>query len=397
MKNRYQFFRLYFIVTYFFLFFFSGLLFAQPFSIGHTTVTFVDASRSNRNIPTEIYYPSNVAGDNVPISTTVTEKFPLLVFGHGFLMTWDAYRNLWESFVPQGYIMVFPKTESSLSPSHLNYGKDLAFVLDQMNSLGNQGSGIFASRVSNMNAIMGHSMGGGAAFLAAQLNANCKTLVTLAAAETNPSAVAAASTIAIPSLTVAGANDCVAPAASNQILMYGALASSCKTYISITGASHCQMADSNFFCNLGEGTCSPAPTISANNQHIVLNNYLISWFQSQLKLDCDAGVLFNTTLENDSRITFQKTCSQCDPLIANSFYSEKTQIFPNPFQNELVVTNDAVGQHEIKIYDSISREVASMSFTKSLTIPTELWASGIYFYVIDLFTTNLERGVLVKK
>jgi len=53
----------------------------------HTTVTFVDSSRSNRQINTEIYYPAKSAGNNTPIATGV---FPLITFGHGFVMAVSA-------------------------------------------------------------------------------------------------------------------------------------------------------------------------------------------------------------------------------------------------------------------------------------------------------------------
>jgi hypothetical protein len=56
---------------------------AQPFLIGHKQQAFIDASRSNRTIDTEIYYPANTAGDNVPMANGT---FPTLVFGHGFVM-----------------------------------------------------------------------------------------------------------------------------------------------------------------------------------------------------------------------------------------------------------------------------------------------------------------------
>ena len=109
---------------------------------------------------------------------------------------------------------------------------------------------------------MGHSMGGGASFLAAQLNSNIKTLVNFAPAETNPSAITAAASITIPSLIFAGVNDCVTPQNTNQIPMYNGLGSSCKTLISIIGASHCQMSNSNSLCNFGELTCTPTATIT---------------------------------------------------------------------------------------------------------------------------------------
>ena len=134
---------------------------AQSYQIGHTTLTFIDATRGNRSVATEIYYPADVAGDNMPLTTQNTFQFPSLVFGHGFVMTWDAYQNFWQALVPNGYIMAFPKTEGSFSPSHLEFGKDLAFVINQINLLGTQSNSLFFNRVSNMNAVMGHSMGGG--------------------------------------------------------------------------------------------------------------------------------------------------------------------------------------------------------------------------------------------
>jgi predicted dienelactone hydrolase len=91
-------------------------------SIGHTTITFNDPTRSGgvgsgggpgRQIQTEIYYPATSAGTSTPFASG---KFPIIVFGHGFAMTWDAYSNIWEHYVPRGYIMAFVRTESSLFP-----------------------------------------------------------------------------------------------------------------------------------------------------------------------------------------------------------------------------------------------------------------------------------------
>ena len=194
-----------FICSFFSCVFLGMFVNAQTYQIGHTTLTFVDASRSNRSIATEIYYPADVAGDNVPMTTQNSIQFPSLVFGHGFVMTWDAYQNFWQALVPNGYIMAFPKTEGSFSPSHLEYGKDLAFVIGQMNLQGTQVSSIFYNRVSTMNAVIGHSMGGGASFLATPFDSNIKTIVNFAAAETNPSAVTAAADISIPALIFSGA------------------------------------------------------------------------------------------------------------------------------------------------------------------------------------------------
>ena len=130
---------------------------AQTYQIGHKQQTFIDESRSNRNITTEIYYPADMSGDNVSIASG---QFPVLVFGHGFLMTWSAYANIWNDIVPNGYIMVFPTTETSLFPSHTNFGKDIAFLVGAMKTEGTNASSTFFGGVATTSAAMGHSMGG---------------------------------------------------------------------------------------------------------------------------------------------------------------------------------------------------------------------------------------------
>ncbi len=371
---------------------------SQPFAIGHTTISFIDASRGNRSIATEIYYPSDSSGDNVPFTTTTSQSFPVLTFGHGFVMTWDAYQNLWEALVPKGYIMAFPKTEGGLSPSHGEFGKDLAFVSSQIFNLGMLPSSQFFNRVSVMNAVMGHSMGGGAAFLAPQYNSNIKTIVTLAAAETNPSAIGAANNINIPALVVAGSNDCVTPPVSNQESMYNALVSACKTYVSISGGSHCQMANSNFLCNFGEATCSPPPTITRDEQHIILEEYLALWLEAQLKADCVAGLDFNTLINSDSRVTFQKNCAQCQPLATSSAQiKNRIALFPNPFSSILNIINIDKEQLTINLYDSAARLLLSSSVVGDQDyLDTTTLATGMYWYEIKSNNGFSEKGKIIK-
>jgi len=176
MKNR---------VFVFFVFNFCFITsWAQSFQVGHKQQTFVDASRSNRSITAEIYYPSAAAGDNVAIASG---EFPVLVFGHGFVMVWSAYSPEWNTIVPSGYIMVFPTTETGIFPSHTNFGKDIAYLVGAMKAEGTTASSTFFGAVSNTSAVMGHSMGGGSAFLSVQYDTRITALETLAAANTNTS------------------------------------------------------------------------------------------------------------------------------------------------------------------------------------------------------------------
>lgn len=281
---------------------------AQPFAIGSTTITFTDSSRSNRAIQTDIYYPATTAGVNAPVATAST--YPVISFGHGFVMTVGAYQNIWSTLVPQGYIVALPKTEGSFSPSHTNFGRDLAFVINQLQAAGAQSTGLFAGRVSPTSCVMGHSMGGGASFLSIQYNSAITAIATLAPAETNPAASTAAQSISIPTLIFAGGNDCVTPAAQHSQLIYNATASSCKSYINVLGGSHCQFANSNFNCSFGEATCSPGPTISRTTQQSKVMQYLLPWLNFRLKNNCQEWFNLQAQLSTDATVALQQSCAQ---------------------------------------------------------------------------------------
>ena len=114
---------------------------SQAPEIGHTTITFNAPARTGgfgsgggagRQIQSEIYYPSDIAGDDVPVANG---QFPVIIFGHGFVMTWDAYENIWSELVPKGYIMVFPRTEGGFSPSHQEFALDLSLLVGKMQDL----------------------------------------------------------------------------------------------------------------------------------------------------------------------------------------------------------------------------------------------------------------------
>ena len=283
---------------------------AQPYFIGTTSVTFYDPSRGNRAIDVDIFYPAVASGNNTSPAGNSLDKFPVVVFGHGFVMTTSAYQNIWSVLVPAGYIVALPKTEGSLFPNHTNFGKDLAFVATSLQNSGATAGNLFYNKVASQTAVMGHSMGGGASFLAVQYNSSITTVIGLAPAETNPAASAASQTIAIPALIFAGGNDCVTPAGQHSQLIYSSLGSNCKNYINIIGGSHCQFANSNFNCSFGESTCSPGPSISRSAQHNTVMNYLIPYLNYRLKNNCAEWFNLQTALNNDTTVTYLQTCNE---------------------------------------------------------------------------------------
>ena len=241
------------------------------FAIGSRTITF---NNDGRNIQTDVYYPSDTGGSNAPILEGC--DFPVLVFGHGFTIGTNAYGYLSDGLVPAGYIVALPRTESGFSPSHARFGEDLAFVVGAVEAE-------FASSVSGTSAVMGHSMGGGSAFLAMADNPQITALVTLAAAETNPSAIAAAGNITNPALVVAASRDCITPPAEHQIPMFEALASADKELVTIEGGSHCQFTTGNFNCSFGELFCGQRPNIGADEQHAATIDAILPWLERVLE------------------------------------------------------------------------------------------------------------------
>jgi len=284
--------------------------------IGHTTITFNDPLRAGgfgsgggpgRQIQTEIYYPASTAGNNVALASG---EFPIIVFGHGFVMAWDAYSNIWQHYVPMGYILAFPRTEGDFSPSHNDFGLDLVVVEERLQMLNNDNASIFHQGINGNSAIMGHSMGGGASIIAAANTTSIKTVVGLAPAETNPSAISAAGSINVPALIFSGGQDGVTPAAEHHLPIYNALQSDCKSFVNIVGGAHCYFANSNFNCDFGESTASSGISITRATQQQLTYSVLDNWFEYLLKDNCIAYNTFLNSLEaSPSALITQSTCS----------------------------------------------------------------------------------------
>lgn len=277
-------------------------VFAQSYQIGHTTLSFIDTSRNNRQVPTEVYYPALAAGEDVPVASG---QFPVLSFGHGFVITINAYSNFRDAMVPRGYILALPNTETGLLPDHLDLALDLSFILKALDSAHLNSGSIFFGHIDPHAAVMGHSMGGGAAMLAASGDSSITAVVNFAAANTNPSAILAATSIYCPALLFAGSEDCVTPPLQHQEPMYDSLASPIKTLITITGGGHCYFANYNFFCAVGEASCTPNPTISREEQQDVTFDFLNLWLDCYLKGDQDSFEIFLDSLTSSPRIDYQ--------------------------------------------------------------------------------------------
>lgn len=345
----------------------TGLM--AQYAIGHTSYTLTDPERA-RDISIEVYYPADAEGELTPVAEG---KFPFIIVSHGFLMTYDAYAYLWEEYVPKGFIVVLPTTAGELFPDHEAYGRDIAFLSIRFPVLGKPAASPFYNKISKRCAAIGHSMGGGATILAASYPNRISTTITLAAAETSPSAISAASMVNAPSLVFAADDDCVTPPGVHQEPIYEALASDCKTYISLEGGTHCQFADYNFNCSLGELFCGSG--ITRTEQQDLITTFLTPWLFTYLRNNPSAAFYFNELLGTTEGIAFTQSCSE--RLGNGSDREEGLLIYPNPSGNLVTVNCNTDGM--VSVFDMSGKQIGRWpSEQQSLQLDVSAWPDGIY-------------------
>lgn len=360
------------------------------YNVGFRYITVRDQSRY-RNIITNIYYPSATTGTNVPILDNGS-KFPVVSFGHGFLMSSLAYQWLAQSLAAAGYIVSFPATEEG-TPNHAEFGKDELFVARILRNYGDTSTSFLYQKTNGYTAVGGHSMGGGASYLALNGADDITTLFNFAAAETfgiyGIVATEAAKNIKKPALVFAGSKDCVAPPATNSKVMYQKLKSEYKVFANIKDASHCQFGDPNkTVCEVGElAACFGSTYITAANQQSKVLSLLKPWLDFWLKRDCSAITTFynNVSANIGSIDTLQSKVIDCSALDLTTGIRQnmmlKANVFPNPSNGLfMLVINENYTNATLSVFDMSGKQVDTRIFKNKNNIPLDYTnlAKGIY-------------------
>jgi predicted dienelactone hydrolase len=386
--------------------FFASVLKAQNFQSGFRQLTFIDPSRSGRSVPADIYYPASVSGTNVPVVSGI-QRFPVVVFGHGFFIPTSAYKWLGDSLSRNGFIAVFPSTESTLSPNHAAFGADISFLATRVASLNDSTGSIFFGRVKKRAAVGGHSMGGGSSFIAAaSANEVVQSIFNFAAAETNPSAKQAASQVNLPALIFSGTSDCIVPPATQKD-MYTAIPYPCKTYINLTGGLHCHFSNNDGTCAFGQLT-SGCNSSSVNAQVIFqkTTSLLIPFLNLYLNEDCTSSDLFNERYSLLTGAVKERVCTS-DPKgcvltgIQSTPENKSFSVYPNPVSGSsqiLLEWNENDRFSSFLIYSSdgriIQRDELNKTGRKNILLKNQ--SPGIYY--IRMFTNSgfgLAKRILV--
>ena len=221
---------------------------AGPYGGGWTTVTVTRPGGSTFNA--RLVYPANASGQNQPFNAAGA-PYPAISFGHGFQQPPSAYLATLQHLASWGYVVIATESENSFFPSHQNLANDLRHSLTWLEQQDANPASTYFDRIDTLAfGLSGHSMGGGASILAAAADPRVIALANFAAAETNPSAVAAIPSVVCPINLISGSQDTVVPVASNGQLMFNA-ARTPKLLPVITGAYHCGFVDTPAFLGFG--------------------------------------------------------------------------------------------------------------------------------------------------
>ncbi len=365
----------------------SGI--AQDYDVSSSSKTFRDADRRNRRVNARIYYPTVNRQNQAEVTQ---DSFPVVVLGHGFVMGADAYQNFYNELVPRGYIVVFVNTEGSFFANHEAYSKDLAFMVEAIQAENSNQNSVLFGIVDDKSALIGHSMGGGAATVAASLT-TVETLVTFAPALLRFDTLTPASKVTAEAIVFSGSSDGVTPPDENHIPIYDNLGSDCKYFINITGGAHCYYANSNFFCDFGENSSSGNIQITRSQQQAITFQFLNSWFDYKLKGDLSAKQQFNNDLASSQDVTNQNTCGVRNS-VSNPSLAPDAKLVPNPVSTSLEIkTQDQKSFEKAEFYNQFGQLVKT---SKSNQVNTSALKSG--YYLVKIYTNNtvINKKVLVQ-
>jgi len=220
-----------------------------PFAAGRRDVTVTRPDGSS--FTATLHYPATTAGVNAPFDPS-GGPYPVYSFGHGFLSAVTLYQSTLAHLASHGFFAIASQSQGGLFPSHAAFANDIRFCLDHMIAANASASSpYFGSVAVEALGVGGHSMGGGASILAAAADPRIRAVVTLAAANTNPSSITAAGQVVAPTRLIVGSQDAIVPPGPSAGPMYDNVLGP-RQLADIVGGSHCGFIDSSIpFCDSG--------------------------------------------------------------------------------------------------------------------------------------------------
>lgn len=364
----------------------SQITYSQPenpgeYKAGWTSITL---NRNGRTLNCRVYYPAITEGSNTQIDT-LHAPYQVIGFGHGFFMQTGYYLSLFKHLATYGYVVIAPQFPDT---QHGELADDLLYCVNFIKQQNTNPLSIYYNLIdTTKSGLFGHSMGGGASLLAASRDSSITVAAPLAAAETNPSAIAAMSLIKGVVYLIAAQNDGITPVNTNQALMYNN-AFPIKALPIIKGGNHTKFMDVSIW-----DWTDPNGYITRSEQLRLTRKYLASVFNLFLKEDTSFfHYAFGNKITNDPNMIFT---SMLKPLAPKSFdlISPNDTLISSP-QNFTWQSTYSLNLFDSVKYSLIISTDSLMSdtfFVKETGIDTSValtLQSGKYFGRVKAYTSD---------
>lgn len=250
--------------------FFAAPVYAESFA-GFTNPSEITEARDT------VIRPDGSSFDVLLIYPSGQTKTPLpvVIFGHGFLNPPELYRSTLRTLAGQGYVVIAPRSFLERYPDHLAYSRDFIHCANWISQT--PPADLLMRVVGSAFCAAGHSMGGGAALLAAAEDERFIAVAALAAVETQPSAIEASRRISTSIMFVTGSDDTFVPSATNTCLMFDQ-APRPSYWFDIKGGSHCGFIRAE----REDGVCKEG-RISRTEQTSISARLLVDFFDLVVK------------------------------------------------------------------------------------------------------------------
>lgn len=273
----------------------------QNYKIGHYSFSLENPQQNHHAITAEIFYPSLIGGKQ---SKIVDEKFPFIIFAHGYLQNYNNYEYIQKHLVLNGYVFIFITTQQGLIINIDEYAKDIVYLYNSLTNLNN--NHMISEHLTDKSALMGHSTGGGAIYLAQASLSHNTTLISLAALGKpyfpimGSSPVDNATDVTASSLIISGDKDCITSKIIHQKALYDNIKKK-KILLTIKNADHCGFTHS-FKCPFTEAIlCGflQGKTIQEKKQKELTLQFILPWLDYYLKEKSDSLSSFKNVIQSD--------------------------------------------------------------------------------------------------
>jgi dienelactone hydrolase len=301
-----------------------------PYSVGEQDVTVVRTNGTT--FGAMLFYPALSAGSGAAADHRGA-PFPAISFGHGFLCPPSLYAGTMSHIASWGFIVIATRSGLELFPSHSAYAADISRCLHWLREQSRAPSGLWRGVVStNRWGVSGHSMGGGSGILAAADDPEIQAVGNMAAAETRPSAIAAAKRVHVPVCLLAGSQDALVPPDLHTHPMFEN-ANPPKQFIELQGGWHCGFVDvplPDAVCDEGsmprqEQLARSRAILTAFFRLTLADDAAARWFIWGPRLPAEAAL----SVENDAGFRFDP------PFLSQRVSAGGTAIFHATLGNNL--------------------------------------------------------------